>query len=109
VTVVAAWMLGPVACAGMEIGIPGCALSALIGLHHLLIALGIRGDSPDDSNVAREEHEDVCETGSPFHPQTDSSAACHPRSGRFVLPDPHRPIDSVGVSAPGKHLRKMIA
>ena len=48
VTVVAAWMLDPVACTGMEIGIPRCALSALIDLHHLLIALGIRGRTPDD-------------------------------------------------------------
>src|SRR5438270_3198461 len=69
VTVVAAW----VACAGMEISIPGCALSALIDLHRLLIALGFRGDSPDDSNVAREEHDDVCETRSPF----DRTPAVH--------------------------------
>jgi hypothetical protein len=38
VTVVAAWMLDPVACAEMEIGAPRVALAALAELHHLLIA-----------------------------------------------------------------------
>src|SRR5947209_12652114 len=42
VTVVAAWMLDPVACAGMEIGAPRVAVTALIDLHRLLIERGFR-------------------------------------------------------------------
>src|SRR5215204_3971805 len=36
VIVVAAWMLDPVACAGMELGAPRVAVSALAELHQLL-------------------------------------------------------------------------
>jgi hypothetical protein len=42
VTVVPAWMLDPVACAGMAIGAPRVALAALTDLHQLLIAQGFR-------------------------------------------------------------------
>ena len=45
VTVVAAWMLDPVACTGMEIGAPRVSLAALTDLHRLLIAQGFRGRS----------------------------------------------------------------
>jgi hypothetical protein len=48
VTVVAAWMLDPVACAGMEIGVPRVALPALVDLHHLLIAQGFSPYFPFD-------------------------------------------------------------
>jgi hypothetical protein len=34
VTMLAAWMLGPVACAGMELGEPRAAVAALIDLPH---------------------------------------------------------------------------
>ena len=63
----------PIACAYMETGIPTCELSALTDLHRLLIALKVRGDSLNDPNVAREEHDDVRETGSPF----DGTPAVH--------------------------------
>jgi hypothetical protein len=36
VIVVAAWMLDPAGCAGMAIGAPRVAISALVDLHHLL-------------------------------------------------------------------------
>jgi hypothetical protein len=49
VTAIAAWMLDPVACAGMEtIGAPRVAISALFELHHLLIERGFRRSSRDD-------------------------------------------------------------
>lgn len=63
VTIVAAWMLDPVACVGMEIGAPRIAPSALLDLQRLLIALGFRRDSSDDWNVAQEDHDEVSETG----------------------------------------------
>lgn len=53
VTVVAAWMLDPIACIGMEIGAPRVAASALADLHQLLIAFGFRRDSWGGSHVAR--------------------------------------------------------
>jgi hypothetical protein len=51
VTVVAAWMLDPIACAGMETGAPRVALSALVDLHHLLIERGFRRSSRDDPTI----------------------------------------------------------
>src|SRR5215813_11832430 len=49
VTAIAAWMLDPVACAGMEtIGALRVAISALFELHHLLIERGFRRSSRDN-------------------------------------------------------------
>jgi hypothetical protein len=44
VTVVAAWMLDPVACAGMELGPPRVS-AALAELHDLLLERGFRRSS----------------------------------------------------------------
>ena len=66
VTMVAAWMLDPVLCVGMEIGAPRVAPPALIDLHDLLIALGFRRKSPDDSNVVQEDRDEVYKTGESF-------------------------------------------
>jgi len=57
VVVLAAWMLDAAACAGMEIGPPRAAVSALVVHHRLLVDLGLRSSSPDDSNVVREERD----------------------------------------------------
>src|SRR5215203_2030324 len=46
VIVVAAWMLDPAACAGMELGAPRVAVSALAELHRLLIEHGFRRKLP---------------------------------------------------------------
>ncbi len=46
VIVVATWMLDPVACAGMAVGAPRVAVSALIDLHHLLAERGSRRSLP---------------------------------------------------------------
>ena len=54
VTVVAAWMLDPVACAGMAIGAPRVTLAALNDLHRLLIERGFRRSSRDDSSIVQE-------------------------------------------------------
>src|SRR4030088_576125 len=58
VTVVAAWMLDPVACTAMSIGAPRVAVSALIDLHHLLIERGFRRSSRDDPNIVQEEQDE---------------------------------------------------
>jgi hypothetical protein len=47
----------------MEIGAASVAPSALIDLHNLLIALGIRRESLDDPNVVQEDRDEVCKTG----------------------------------------------
>src|ERR1700730_11238307 len=49
--VVAAWMLDPVACAGMGFGAPRVAVSALVELHHLLIEGGFRRSSRDGPTI----------------------------------------------------------
>jgi hypothetical protein len=55
VIVIAAWMLDPIACAGMEIGAPRVTVPALIELHSLLIEGGFRRSSSDDSRIVQEE------------------------------------------------------
>jgi hypothetical protein len=54
VTAIAAWMLDPVACAGMAtIGAPRVVVSALLDLHHLLTERGFRRSSQDDPNIVQ--------------------------------------------------------
>src|SRR5215213_938563 len=55
VIVVAAWMLDPAACAGMELGAPRVAVSALAELHRLLIEHGFRRSSPGGPMTIREK------------------------------------------------------
>jgi hypothetical protein len=50
VTMVAAWMLDPAACAAMACT-PRVAMSALIDLNRLLTERGFRRSSPDDPNI----------------------------------------------------------
>ena len=64
VIVVAAWMLDPAACAGMELGAPHVAVSALAELHQLLTERGFRRSSRDDSIVQEEQYEEPACTGS---------------------------------------------
>lgn len=52
--VVAAWMLDPAACVGMEIGAPRVCLEALIDLRRQLIELGLRRSFLDDTQVVQE-------------------------------------------------------
>src|ERR1700752_4521674 len=54
VVVVAAWMLDPAACAGMELGAPRVAVTGLIELHQLLTEGGFRRSSVDDPIVQEE-------------------------------------------------------
>ena len=55
VTAIAAWMLDPVACAGMAtIGAPCVSASALLDLHHLLID-AVSAISQGDPNIVQEE------------------------------------------------------
>jgi len=75
VTVIAAWMLDPVACAGMELGPPRVSVAALADLHQLLIARGSRRCSRGGLNTVQEEHHgEPAETGTAVH---DTSPAEH--------------------------------
>ena len=64
VIVAAAWMLDPAACAGMELGAPHVAVSALAELHQLLTERGFRRSSRDDSIVQEEQYEEPACAGS---------------------------------------------
>jgi hypothetical protein len=55
VIVAAAWILDPVACAGMAFGAPRVTVSALVELHQLLIEHGFRRSSQDDPTIVQEE------------------------------------------------------
>ena len=55
VLAIAAWMLDPIACAGMAIGAPRVTVSALIELHRLLVERGFRGSSVVDSRIVKEK------------------------------------------------------
>ena len=88
VTVVAAWMLDPVACAGMEIGAPRVAVSGLVELHRLLIEGGFRRSSRDDSNIVQEEHdEEPAATGAAVHAPAPAQ-----HSARFRKPSGDEPV-----------------
>lgn len=64
VIVVPAWMLDPVICAGMELGPPRVAVTALADLHYLLVERGLRASSLNDSNIVQEEQSDqIAKTG----------------------------------------------
>ena len=56
VTVVPAWKLDPVACAGQRVGPPQVSLAALTALHELLVALESRLPSADGTAVTEEPH-----------------------------------------------------
>ena len=75
VIVVAAWMLDPVACAGMALGAPRVAVSALVDLHHLLIERGFRRSSLDDPTIVQEERDEKpADTGAAIRRR--ASSAC---------------------------------
>ena len=59
VTMVPAWMLDPVVCAGMKLGEPRVSVAALRELHHRLVERGLRKDSSNDSNLVQEECDEV--------------------------------------------------
>jgi len=60
--VVAAWMLDPAACAGMEIGAPHVSVEALVDLHRLLRERGLRRSYPDEADVVQEARNEECVT-----------------------------------------------
>jgi hypothetical protein len=69
VTAIAAWMLDPVACAGMAtIGAPRVTVSALLELHHLLIERGFRRSSRDDHTIVQgEQYAETARAGPIVH------------------------------------------
>lgn len=54
VTKIAAWMLDPIACAGMEAGQPRVSATALRDLHRLLTKRDLRGNSLDSPDIVQE-------------------------------------------------------
>ena len=92
VIVVAAWMLDPVACAGMALGAPRVTVSALVELHQLLIDRGFRSSSLDDSTIVQEEqHEKLADTDAATRGPTPAQ---HTVRFRKVAGDqPLRPTD----------------
>ena len=82
--VIAAWMLDPIACAGMEIGAPRVTVPALIELHNLLIEGGFRRSFSDDSRIVQEElDEKTAITGAAVDASAPAQhgARCHNPSG----------------------------
>jgi hypothetical protein len=77
VIVVAAWMLDPVACAGMRMGVPHVSATALTDLHRLLVERGFRRSSQDDSHIVLEERD-------------DQTVIAGPGPGAGVAPTEHR-------------------
>jgi len=61
VTVVAAWMLDPVVCAGMEMGPPRVSVTALVDLQRVLGEQGIGRTFLGDTNGAQEEDDEITE------------------------------------------------
>jgi hypothetical protein len=68
VTLIPAWMLDPVLCAGMTSGAPRVALSALLDLHRLLVEAGLRASSRDDPNIVQEERSEQIASIATHHP-----------------------------------------
>ncbi len=91
VVAIAAWMLDPVACVGMEPGPPRVSISASAGRHDLLAQRGSARSSSGGATVAKEEPHDRPE-------ETDAVRAAPPaddcvrpeaaaRDGRCGTPD----------------------
>jgi hypothetical protein len=59
VTIVLAWKLDPVYCAGLRVGAPQVPLPALCALHELLVARESRQISSRSSSVKREIHDGI--------------------------------------------------
>jgi len=89
IVAIAAWMLDPIACAGMAIGAPRLTVSALIELHHLLVERGFRGSSVVDSRIVKEEQNAPQFAKAAFTTTSAGSGSsstqprvkCHPASG----------------------------
>jgi hypothetical protein len=80
VVAIAAWMLDPIACAGMVIGTPRVAVSALADLHQLLIGRGFRGSSVVDSRIVKEEqNEQFAKVGSANASAEQDPSSTQPR------------------------------
>ena len=92
VIVVAAWMLDPVACAGMAFGAPRVVLPALIELHQLLIEHGFRRSSRGDPTIVQEEqNEEPAGIGAAVYSPTPAQDAV--RFGKAAGDKPRGPQD----------------
>jgi hypothetical protein len=79
----AAWMLDPVSCAGMQMAEPRASLAALTDLHGLLIARGFRRSSEDEQRFAQ-ENPDARLTPAPVNNEADPAAEPNIRAATAV-------------------------
>jgi len=88
VIVVATWMFDPATCAGMALGTPRVAVSALVELHQLLIEGGFRRSSLDDPTIVLEKQDEK--------PADTNAARRSPapaqHSARFQEPSRDKPL-----------------
>lgn len=90
VTILPAWKLDPVYCAGLKVGAPQVSLAALGVLHELLVACESRLVSADGNTVTQEAHDGIAGTAYTKDaacskigaPARDSTTPTRPRSRR---------------------------
>jgi len=87
VIVLAAWMLDPAACAGMEIG-------ALIDLHRLLVERGFRRSSRGDPRIVKEEQNEQFAEVASDNAGTGRIPAPAQHHVRFRQAEEHRHVGS---------------
>ena len=98
VIVVAAWMLDAAACAGMALGTPRVAISALVELHRLLIEGGFRRSSLDESTIVQEEQDEEPTDNNATHRAASAQHSVRfrkaPGDDRFGPTDGTRSVDA---------------
>jgi hypothetical protein len=90
VTILPAWKLDVVYCAGLKVGAPQVSLAALCTLHELLVACESRLVSADGNTVTQEAHDGISSTARTKDaacskigaPAPDSTTPARPRSRR---------------------------
>lgn len=91
VIVVAAWMLDPAACAGMGLGVPRVAASALVDLHQLLIERGFRRSCLDEPTIVQEERDEKpVDTGAAICSAAPAQHAVRFREASGISPSDRR-------------------
>ena len=109
VTAIAAWMLDPVACAGMAtIDAPRVTVSALLELHHLLSERGFRGSSRDDHTIVQgEQYAETARAGPIVHgPAPTQHGARFGEAARYEPFRTHHRAGPTGQSVVGGSWRR---
>jgi hypothetical protein len=87
---VAAWMLDPALCSGMEMAEPRASLAALADLHRLLVARGLRPSSGHE-RIIDQEDPDARLVTAPDNNQAEPPVEPNVRVAAAVGPVPDRP------------------